>query len=337
MVRDIFVESVESEAWFEAIAKVSEHDKNRVQIPDTDTWRTWLEYVEVPEEDINHVIATTPTPKDQPELLETLQRGAALLIAEMGQIQSPPRFAALADFNHPQHRFFYVQLLTACLPFVREYHRQLEVPEEISQATLADLGRNIRVHRKREGVGGLGVMWWLMLHFRGVIYQLGRLQFEMQKAGERIAASVNEHGLEAYEETNVLSIHIPDFMGPMDHESCTASIEESVQFFGSHFPNWPVRYGVCHSWLLDPQLKAILRPTSNIIQFQDRFRLTDGSSDSSESVMQFVFGKHVRDIDTIHPQSSLERGVVAHLKDGRPWQGRSGWLELPKAYNQKVK
>src|SRR5690606_24606621 len=97
-------------------------------------------------------------------------RGAALLLRGMGEISYEHRFAALADFNHPGHRYFYVQLLTACLPFVREYHRSLGIPEDISQATLADLGRNVRVHRKREGVGGLGVMWWLSLHFRGVIY-----------------------------------------------------------------------------------------------------------------------------------------------------------------------
>ena len=327
MVHEIFADTPESKSWFEALAKVSESDKNRIQVPDAETWREWLEFVEIPVEDIDDVIATTPDPDS--ELYDVLQRGAATIVNAMGQIESPPRFAALADFNHQQYRYFYVQLLTACLPFVREYHRTLGVPASISQATLADLGRNVRVHRKREGVGGLGVMWWLMLHFRGVIYQLGRLQFELQHASNEVIASMQRHGVETNGPVNVLSIHIPDFMGPMDHDACTESIQQSVEFFSVHFPHWPVEFGVCNSWLLDPQLKDVLKPTSNIIRFQNRFTIADGTYDASDSVMQFVFGKHVRDIDTIHPQSSLEHGVITHLKNGKDWHGRQGWLQLP--------
>lgn len=332
MVHEIFADTPESKYWFEALEKVAESDKNRIQIPGAETWREWLEYVEIPAEDIDNVIATTP--ESDSELYDILQRGASTIVNAMGQIASPPRFAALADFNHPQYRYFYVQLLTACLPFVRDYHRSLGLPESISQATLADLGRNVRVHRKREGVGGLGVMWWLMSHFRGVIYQLGRLQFELQHASTEVIASMQRDRVETSDPTNVLSIHIPDFMGPMDYDACTESIQQSVRFFDTHFPEWPVQFGVCNSWLLDPQLKDVLKPTSNIIRFQGRFTIADGTYDASESVMQFVFGKRIRDIDTIHPQSSLERGVIAHLKHGKDWHGRQGWLKLPAQPNR---
>lgn len=328
MVHEIFADTPESEAWFQAIAKISESDKNRIHIPDADTWRNWLEYVEIPAEDIEEVIATTPSHTSAPELYDVLQRGAASIVNAMGEIDSPARFAALADFNSPQYRFFYVQLLTACLPFVQEYHRSLGIPEDISRASLADLGRNVRVHRKREGIGGLGVMWWLMLHFRGVIYQLGRLQFELQRASKDVISSMRDHEIETRDPMNVLSIHIPDFMGPMDQEACSESIAEAISFFPTYFPDWHVDFAVCNSWLLDPQLRQVLRPTSNIVMFQDRFTLTDGSYDSSESVMQFVFGKHLKDIDTIHPQSSLEKGVLNHLKNGKKWFGREGWFGL---------
>lgn len=328
-MRSIFADTPESQDWFDAIARVSAADIQRVQVPEPEKWREWLRYVEVPEEDLDEVISTTPTPESNAELYEVLQRGAALLISRMGDIDIDFRFAALADFNDAQHRFFYVQLLTACLPFVREYHQSLGIPEHITQATVADLGRNIRVHRKREGIGGLGVMWWLMLHFRGVIFQLGRLQFERQHAGEEVAASMREYGIPAEASSNVLSIHIPDFLGSMDHDSCTESIQQAVTFFVKYFPDWPVETGTCNSWLLDPQLKDYVRADSNIIRFQDRFTLAEGSYDASDSVMQFVFGKHVRDIDTIHPESSLARGVIAHLKSGKAWHGRQGWLRLP--------
>lgn len=325
----VFADSPETRAWFESLATVPEADKNRIQIPDPATWRAWLEYVEVPDEDIEAVIETTPSRTHEPELFDILQRSAAQIVAHMGEIDPDIKLATLADFNDPRYRYFYVQLFAACLPFVQEYHRSLGIPEEITQASVADLGRNIRVHRKREGVGGLGVMWWLTLHFRGTIFQLGRLQFERQNVGEEIAASMRAHGLEADADTPALSVHIPDFMGPMDHDACTASIAQAVPFFRAHVPDWPVTTAICNSWLLDPALKSVLKPTSNIIRFQDRWTIVDGGYDSSDSVMQFVFGKHVRDIDTITPQSSLERGVIAHLRDGKEWQGRQGWFTLP--------
>jgi hypothetical protein len=117
-------------------------------------------------------------------------------------------------------------------------------------------------------------------------------------------------------------------MGAMDYEACNDSIRHAMQFFPLHFPDWPVEYAVCNSWLLDPQLKTFLNSESNIIRFQDRFTIANESYDSSDSVMQFVFGKHLRDIDTISPKSSLERGIVEHLRSGGNLYGRQGWFRL---------
>ena len=324
----IFADTPETQDWLDVIAAMPKSDVDRVQIPDADTWKAWLQYVEVPEEDLMDVIATTPSMGSAPELYRILQQGAAYLTSCMGQIERPTPFAALKDFNDPASRYFYVQLLTACLPFVRAYHQSRGIPDEISQATLADIGRNIQVHRKREGVGGLGVMWWLMLHVRGLIYQIGRLQFEMQIADEDLTSSMAAAGHVVAEKTNALSLHIPDFMGPMDHKVCNESIEAAMDFFATHFPEWPVRFAICNSWLLDPDLKAYLRPDSNIIRFQDRFTITEDAYDSSDSVMQFVFGKHLRDLDSITPKSSLERGIIEHLRSGQRWEGRQGWFAL---------
>lgn len=327
-MHSIFADTDDSRAWFQLLETVSNEEADRVQVPDADTWRNWLTFVEVPDQDIEEVISTTPSPESDPELYRILQRGAAHLISFMGQIEYPTKFAALKDFNDPQYRYFYVQLLAACLPFTREYHRSIGIPEEITQATVADLGRNVRVHRKREGVGGLGVMWWLMLHFRGMIFQLGRLQFEFQHVGESIADSINAAGGDANKETHALSIHIPDFMGPMDHDACTESIASAIEFFSKYFPDWHVHYAVCNSWLLDPHLKTYLKPESNIIRFQNRYTIIEGDGESNDSVMQFVFGKHVRDMDTITPRSSLERGVIEHLRSGKNWRFTPGWFEL---------
>src|SRR5690554_2125473 len=158
MTHTIFADTPEARAWLDATATVPEAEKDRIQIPDRETWKTWLQYVEIPSEDLDEVMATTPSPESDPEFYDLLQRGAAMVVGAMGKINVDFRFAPLADFNHPRYRFFYVHLLAACLPYVRDYHRSLGIPESITQATLADLGRNMQMHRKREGIGGLGVM-----------------------------------------------------------------------------------------------------------------------------------------------------------------------------------
>jgi hypothetical protein len=208
------------------------------------------------------------------------------------------------------------------------YHASRGVPKDVSIATLADLGRNVRVHRKRYGIGGLGTAFWHLLHFRGAIYDLGRLQVERSRLRADLAGNMSAAGVPAREGDLVLSLHIPDFSGPLTPEACDASIERAKAFFPTHFPEEHYVAAVCHSWLLDPQLREYLAETSNIIRFQDRFSLGDHQHDADRSIVQFVFGPTPAELDELPQRSSLERAIVGHLMAGRHWKGRSGWFNL---------
>jgi N-acyltransferase N-terminal domain len=61
---------------------------------------------------------------------------------------------------------------------VLAYHRGHGVPEPVSWATLADLGRRLSIDRQAELGGRLMTLHWLSLHVRGAIHELGRLQFQ---------------------------------------------------------------------------------------------------------------------------------------------------------------
>ncbi len=286
-----------------------------------------LRYLEIPEEDIPDIAQTVPSPDASPAMWWVLERAVNSLVLHMGKEEGPPRFGQLQDEDDPQHRYFYVHVFVATLPYTKAYFRERQIPMDVQQASLADLGRNVRVHRKRNGVGGLGVMWWMMLHFRGMIYDLGRLQFERKQLDANSAAIMSEQGVRAGEGDHVLSIHIPDFSGPMTVEACDESIERAQAFFAEHFPDEPVLAGICYSWLLDPQLRDYLRPESNIIRFQDRFTLGPaGDSNGDESVLRFVFGPLHDDLDSYPQRSSLERGVIANIRAGKHWQFRFGWF-----------
>lgn len=297
-------------------------------IPQGGAYRQRLELMNVPEEDIPEVIASREAIVQDPALDAAVRGTAWSLTRRMGEIWMPPSFPLLKDINDPRFRFIWLHMLAMVVPRALAYHRQLGIPAEISEATMADIGRNVRVHRKRENIGGLGVAWWLRLHVRGLIYDLGRLQFERVRINnDAMVNSMRRAGLDVESDTPVLSVHVPDFSGPVTPAACAASIARAQVFFPRYFPEVRQDIIVCYSWLLDEALQRYLKPASNILQFQKLFTLTDDDGwDSTESVMQFVFGRKVADIDSVPQESSLQRGVVDHIRGGNSWRGKAGWM-----------
>jgi hypothetical protein len=248
----------------------------------------------------------------------------------MGVPGAGPELRALPEELGAMGRYFYVFVFIAALPHVRAYHRGRGSPDDVSRHTLADLGRQLAVHRRWHGTGGLLFPWWLRLHFRGEIYQLGRLQFQRDRVP---AKDWPLAGTAAPAETGdpLLSLHIPAFSGPMTPAACDASLERAERFFPRHFPEEPATVAVCHSWLLDRQLGTYLSDDSNIIRFQRRFELApaDESLDSDAMTISFVFGKELpADPDLLPRRTALERAVGDHLRAGHHWRMGSGWFRL---------
>lgn len=101
---------------------------------------------------------------------------------------------------------FYLVVLLSNLPRLRERHRNHQVPEEVTRATLADLSNWLQ---RGEGDGHMGitpgVLAWLQHHFRGDLYRLGRLQFQFGRferylrafrhRGQGVVVALSEDGL----------------------------------------------------------------------------------------------------------------------------------------------
>ena len=85
---------------------------------------------------------------------------------------------------------------------------------------------------------------------------------------------------------------------------------------------------MCYSWLLDDQLAEYLDERSNIIRFQRRFRIVGEGSNGDAEILRFVFKRIAPDIDELPQRTKLERAIVAHLRAGRHWRNRTGWLPL---------
>lgn len=249
----------------------------------------------VPHEDIGEVLALART--TDRSLLEPY---VSDLLAHMGSFDRPPRFEPLPD----RHPLFYVPVFLEVLPHTREYHRAHGISADDSRVILADLGRQLAWHRQRFGKPGILTPFWLNFGFRGMIYQLGRLQFERVPQEEKLA----------------LSLHIPEFCGPLTPEAVDESLDRARLFFARHFPSERYDFAVCHSWLLSPQLAEVLPAESNIMRFQARFTLTE-TMEHNESFLKFV-----------EPGTRLRSIVEDRIARGESWLVGSGffsWGEQP--------
>ena len=219
-------------------------------------------------------------------------------------------------------------MFLAVLPHVQAFHRSRDIPDDVSRRTLADLGRNMAVHRARYQMSGLEAPFWLMLHFRGAIYDLGRLQFQRGKLGNRTGRAITAAGLPYRPGDPTLAVHVPSFYGRLTPRACDASFARARDFFARHFPEERYEIAVCHSWLLDEQLREYLPEDANIIQFQRRFQPAYQPDDDDESIIRFVFGRATPALAELPQRTTLERVIVDHLQAGRHWHGGAGWVRL---------
>jgi hypothetical protein len=261
-----------------------------------------------------------------PALRWLLIHCAQHLIKSMG-VTGPLRpWPALPDDLGMPGRYFYVLVFLATLPHVRRYHQQRGIPDDVSWATLADLGRHMAIHQRISGEGGLSAHNWLTLHYRGVIYALGRFQFHRSHISYD-ADTIERLGLPFRRGDPCLGVHIPE-SGPLSPEACDASLQWAREFFPRHFPEESCRFATCGSWLLDDQLAEYLPASSNIVRFQRRFQLMPGSRPCDGEIVSFVFRRNDAHIDDLPQRTTLERAIVQHLRAGRHWQARWGWLTL---------
>ncbi|MET7301592.1 acyltransferase domain-containing protein [Embleya sp. NPDC005575] len=302
-----------------------------VALPADDDLVAALLELAVPHEDFNELVATRAALLADPKLRELFEQAVRALVAGIGTVEQHLEVPPLPAASGPVRRWFHVYVFIAARPFVLAYHRSLGIPAEVSRRTLADLGRHLAVHRRRRGTGGLLALHWPKLHFRGELYQLGRLQFQRSFVLERAATSTAELGLDYRPQDPALALHIPDFHGPLTPAACDESLHLAGEFFPRHFPTERYRLAVCGSWLLDPQLREYLPEHSNIIRFQRRFHLPTESADrilDDTAAVGFVFGDPDLPPESLPRDTTLQRAIGDHLRAGRHWHVRTGWFEL---------
>lgn len=297
-------------------------------LPDADDLPELLLDLSVPHEDINTLVGLRDRVTGDPGTLRLLEACVAELFRDPGDLGRTPDLGELfASAPVVLTDAFPVYVFLAALPHTRALHRARGIPAEVSRRTLADLGRHMAAHRRRHGRPGVRARRWLVRHFRGELYQLGRLQFERARIGRRTAPVLAAAGLDSVPGAPCLNLHIPDFHGPLTPSACDRSLALAREFFARHFPEERVEAVLCHSWLLDPQLKTYLPGESNIVRFQGRFRVAREETEPADTEpVQFVFGDPDLPVAELPRRTSVERAVADHLRSGGHWYVGHGWF-----------
>lgn len=272
--------------------------------------------------------AARPDRRAEPELWWVIDRCHAQLESDMGGFgmllwpRIPERLGAAG-------RFLYLYPLLAAIPATLEFYRRRGLDEDLCWATLGNFSEKLRLNRARYDLPGLSVAFWFTLHVRGALFQLGRLEFAIERLGDGHPFAGHDAG------ELTVGVHIPGDGPPLTVDACRASIERARGFFPKYFGD---RFAApptltCSSWMLDPQLCEVLPAGSRIAAFQDLFELMPAAPDADArgqgDVLLFVFD-HVGPFDAaaLPRDTSLRRELADGFAAGRRWQVRSGIARL---------
>ena len=124
-------------------------------------------------------------------------------------------------------------------------------------------------------------------------------------------------------------MHVPDFMGPLSPRAVDRSLALAREFFARHYPEERYAVATCGSWLLDPQLKQYLPEDSNIVRFQERFRVGHLPAEPEDMTpVRFVFGTTDVSLERLPRRTVVQRAVLDHLREGGHWYVGHGWFAL---------
>ena len=192
---------------------------------------------------------------------------------------------------------------------VEQKYQEKGIDREILLDTLSDIVVWTYTWYDLTGTFGLKQTGWINNSLSMKLFKLGRLQF----CADQCETDVPEWGLK--KDDAVVDIHI-QAGGALTPEACKASFKKAIAFYDTFYPEYVYSVFTCHSWLLDPTLKQLLPPQSNILAFQNFFYVT--RNDVSDAALRYIFcWDAVREkVPEYEAKSKLEQRIKEHVLAG---------------------
>ncbi|MEH2936714.1 acyltransferase domain-containing protein [Acutalibacter sp. JLR.KK004] len=186
------------------------------------------------------------------------------------------------------------------------------VGEDIFWATFSDLRYKALECKENHDVWGTFVAFWYPIFYSCDIVKLGRLEYE-NRAYDGPAYEKNGFSLRPGDK--VKSIHIPSSGEPFNREARMDSYRQAYAFFKEELGGGPL-FCVCHSWLLYPEYKKILKPGSNIVDFQSDFDIIKADAEEFGDAWRVFGPQHTLPAADLPEDTSMRRAFKQHLLSG---------------------
>ena len=218
------------------------------------------------------------------------------------------------------HQYTIDMLYLFCLlPDLEEQYGREGIPARFFHGFVENLKQAACNCKKTHGVWGTDIAWWLIDFFKLKLFSIGRLQFKRRKLRNAMGGYA--------EGSYYIDVHIPGG-APLTPALCAASYAEAAAFFRARYGMEQTLFG-CHSWLLSPELLAILPENSNILAFARDYTVLATRIDPSSSAVSFIF--HVpgvpADLESLPEDTSLQKALKLHLKAGKTINTAFGIME----------
>jgi len=217
--------------------------------------------------------------------------------------------------NDAYHGLFYILVGIKNLEKAVKIFEEHNVSMDILTHTLQDTALWIRNYKRHNGYLGLASRSWISVGFKGKLFRLGRMQFEMTTIKQETGLPYLSKGDPALEG------HVPQGE-PLDHEACMESYRRAFPFFEEHF-GYHAKAVHLKTWMLDPEMKKILPPDSNIMKWANDATLLPVEEKMSD-LSRFIFGQPTIDLKTAPRDTTLRRKILEHIEAGGEFCNRAG-------------
>ncbi len=201
------------------------------------------------------------------------------------------RLTALAETVGVHTYTLQMVYLIALTPRLAELYAERGYSREMYDSSVLDLKWKLFECKNLYGIWGIFVGWWTVGFFRLTLFGMGRLEFNLNKCAYTYSDGV--HSISKGD--TVIDTHIPS-SGSLRREECLASYARAARFFADKFPSGVAVFS-CYSWLLSPNNRVILPPTSNIRTFADDFTLIRAEDDPLNANFWRIFGVRYENAD----------------------------------------
>ncbi|MBQ6846535.1 MAG: DUF5596 domain-containing protein [Oscillospiraceae bacterium] len=145
---------------------------------------------------------------------------------------------------------------------------------------------------------------------------IGHIITDGEVAREKSSFSKDEWELCLSKEDPVIPVHIPK-EGDFGSDTIESTYNRLFEVMENCFSDMPYKAVHCHTWMMSRDLRKVLKPTSNILAFRDKYIHYPCRSDGTW-VFNFVFMGEggLSDIENLSEKTSLQRNVKELYKNG---------------------